>query len=142
MKWCVSRIERSVVMPNVERLVELATVFGCETADLLTEGRLAPGGSGARRLPGAVVRMNSDDRALVLEFVERLVERLGGLGLPYFLLVEQRSRHRRSKPSRRNPLALSCHMRASGYAGTTAAEALRRSVWPCPRGRRAAPVVR
>ena len=33
----VSRIERGVVMPTVARLVELAGIFGCDVADLLTE---------------------------------------------------------------------------------------------------------
>lgn len=71
----VSRIERGVVMPNIERLVELASIFGCETADLLTEGSSRPEDQ-ARRLQGLLSTLNSDDRALVLEFVERLVERL------------------------------------------------------------------
>ncbi|AVK19669.1 hypothetical protein PABE177_4610 [Pseudomonas aeruginosa ATCC 700888] len=62
-------------MPNVERLIELAAVFGCETADLLTEGSSRPEDQ-ARRLQGLLSMLNSDDRALVLEFVERLVERL------------------------------------------------------------------
>ncbi len=71
----VSRIERGVVTPNVERLVELAAIFGCETADLLTKGSSRPEDQ-ARRLQGLLSTLNSDDRALVLEFVERLVERL------------------------------------------------------------------
>ncbi|HBP1729219.1 helix-turn-helix domain-containing protein [Pseudomonas aeruginosa] len=71
----VSRIERGVVMPNVERLAELASIFGCETADLLTKGSSRPEDQ-ARRLQGLLSTLNSDDRALVLEFVERLVERL------------------------------------------------------------------
>jgi transcriptional regulator with XRE-family HTH domain len=33
----VSRIERGIVMPTVARLVELAEIFGCDAADLLTE---------------------------------------------------------------------------------------------------------
>ena len=71
----VSRIERGVVMPNIERLIELATVFGCETADLLTEGSTRQEDQ-ARRLQGLLSTLSQDDRALVLEFVERLVERL------------------------------------------------------------------
>lgn len=38
----VSRIERGIVMPNIERLVALASIFGCETADLLTEASARP----------------------------------------------------------------------------------------------------
>ena len=71
----VSRIERGVVMPNIERLIELATVFGCETADLLTEGSTRQEDQ-ARRLQGLLSVLDSDDRTLVLEFVESLVERL------------------------------------------------------------------
>lgn len=71
----VSRIERGVVMPNIERLIELATVFGCETADLLTEGSTRQEDQ-ARRLQGLLSMLDSDDRTLVLEFVESLVARL------------------------------------------------------------------
>ncbi|MNP75616.1 hypothetical protein D3C76_1727020 [compost metagenome] len=62
-------------MPNVERLVELASVFGCETADLLTEGSSRPEDQ-ARRLQNLLSILTADDRTLVLEMVERLVERL------------------------------------------------------------------
>lgn len=71
----VSRIERGVVMPNVERLVELASIFGCETADLLTERSSRPEDQ-ARRLQNLLSTLKADDRTLVLEMVERLVERL------------------------------------------------------------------
>ena len=72
----VSRIERGVVMPNVERLVELATIFGCETADLLTEGSSRPEEQ-ARKLYDLLSPLALDDRALVMDMVERLVDRLG-----------------------------------------------------------------
>lgn len=72
----VSRIERGVVMPNVERLVELATIFGCETADLLTEGSSRPEDQ-ARKLYDLLSPLALDDRALVMDMVERLVDRLG-----------------------------------------------------------------
>lgn len=62
-------------MPNVERLIELAAIFGCETADLLTEGSSRPEDQ-ARRLQGLLSTLSSDDRALVVGVVERLVERL------------------------------------------------------------------
>lgn len=70
----VSRIERGLVMPNVERLVELAAVFECETADLLTEGSSLPADQ-ARRLQSLLASLSSEDRLLVLDIVERLVER-------------------------------------------------------------------
>lgn len=71
----VSRIERGVVMPNIERLIELAAVFGCETADLLTEGSTRQEDQ-ARRLQGLLSVLDAGDRTLVLEFVESLVARL------------------------------------------------------------------
>jgi len=72
----VSRIERGIVMPNVERLVELASIFGCEAADLLTEGSSRPEDQ-ARRLHDLLSTLGMEDRALVIDVVERLVERLG-----------------------------------------------------------------
>ena len=72
----VSRIERGIVMPNIERLVELAGIFGCETADLLTAGSSRPEDQ-ARRLYDLLSTLDTDDRALVMGVVERLVDRLG-----------------------------------------------------------------
>lgn len=72
----VSRIERGIVMPNIERLVELAEIFGCETADLLTVGSSRPEDQ-ARRLYDLLSTLDTDDRALVMGVVERLVDRLG-----------------------------------------------------------------
>ena len=71
----VSRIERGIVMPNIERLAELAAVFGCETADLLTEGSSRTEDQ-ARRLYGLLSRLETHDRDFVLDMVERLVTRL------------------------------------------------------------------
>ncbi|HJH19642.1 MAG TPA: helix-turn-helix domain-containing protein [Pseudomonas lactis] len=72
----VSRIERGIVMPNIKRLVELAGIFGCETADLLTTGSSRPEDQ-ARRLYDLLSTLDTDDRALVMGVVERLVDRLG-----------------------------------------------------------------
>ncbi|MEW5698326.1 helix-turn-helix domain-containing protein [Pseudomonas synxantha] len=71
----VSRIERGIVMPNIERLVELAAIFGCETADLLTEGS-SRSEDQARRLYTLLSRLEVADRDLVMDLVERLVGRL------------------------------------------------------------------
>lgn len=71
----VSRIERGIVMPNIERLVELAAVFRCETADLLTEGSSRPEDQ-ARRLYDLLSRLEARDRDFVMDMVERLVTRL------------------------------------------------------------------
>ena len=72
----VSRIERGIVMPNVERLVELSEIFGCETADLLTEGSSRPEDQ-VRRLYDLLSTLSASDRTLVMGMVEGLVERLG-----------------------------------------------------------------
>ena len=72
----VSRIERGKVMPNIERLAELAMIFGCETAELLTEGSSRPEDQ-ARRLHDLLATLNTNDRQLVMGLVESLVERLG-----------------------------------------------------------------
>ncbi|PTQ70313.1 helix-turn-helix domain-containing protein [Pseudomonas sp. GV071] len=72
----VSRIERGIVMPNVERLLQLAAIFNCDAADLLTEGSSRPEDQ-ARRLHQLLSTLDADDRALVIDVVERLVGRLG-----------------------------------------------------------------
>lgn len=71
----VSRIERGIVMPNIERLVELAAIFGCDTADLLTESS-SRSEDQARRLYALLSRLEVADRDLVMDLVERLVGRL------------------------------------------------------------------
>ncbi|ARN34975.1 helix-turn-helix transcriptional regulator [Pseudomonas aeruginosa] len=60
--------ERGIVMPNVERLVELAATFGCETADLLTEGSSRPEDR-ARWLQSLLSTLKAADRALVFVVV-------------------------------------------------------------------------
>jgi transcriptional regulator with XRE-family HTH domain len=71
----VSRIERGVVMPNVARLVELAAIFGCETAELLTEASLNPNDQ-ASRVARLLAALDSEDRRLIVELVGRLAERM------------------------------------------------------------------
>ncbi|QLF94885.1 helix-turn-helix transcriptional regulator [Pseudomonas sp. ABC1] len=71
----VSRIERGIVMPNIERLAELAEIFGCETAELLTEAS-ARAEDQARHLHSLLAILDKDDRQLVMGVVESLVERL------------------------------------------------------------------
>lgn len=71
----VSRIERGIVMPNIERLVELAEIFGCEAAELLTEASTRPEDQ-ARHLHSLLSTLDGEDRKLVMGVVESLVERL------------------------------------------------------------------
>ncbi|NMZ46034.1 helix-turn-helix domain-containing protein [Pseudomonas oryzihabitans] len=72
----VSRIERGLVMPNIERLLSLAEVFGCEAADLLTEASARPQDQ-ARHLETRLATLNAEDRQLVMELLESLIQRLG-----------------------------------------------------------------
>jgi transcriptional regulator with XRE-family HTH domain len=71
----VSRIERGVVMPTVSRLLELATIFECEAVDLLNESSNRPTDQ-ANHISSLLAELASDDRQLVIELLERLVERL------------------------------------------------------------------
>ncbi|SDV11952.1 helix-turn-helix domain-containing protein [Pseudomonas mucidolens] len=71
----VSRIERGVVMPNITRLLEFADIFGCEAAELLSE--VSPlVDDQASRINHLLVSLDQSDRELVVELVERLVNRL------------------------------------------------------------------
>ena len=71
----VSRMERSIVVPTIARLAELSQLFGCELADFLRETSPRPTEQGIV-LGQKLARLDSDDRALLLETFERLVERL------------------------------------------------------------------
>lgn len=71
----ISRLERGVVMPTVPRLVELAEIFGCNVADLMTEGS-SRSSDQARYLRQLIGALNPDDRAMLIEMVERLAGRL------------------------------------------------------------------
>lgn len=71
----VSRMERGVVIPTVVRLFELADIFECDAADLLTEAssRYSDQASHLSRL---LSRLSTADRTLLLEVFERLSTRL------------------------------------------------------------------
>lgn len=55
--------------------MDLAAIFGCEAADLLTEGS-SRSEDQARRFQRLLASLKTDDRTLVMDVVERLVERL------------------------------------------------------------------
>ena len=74
-KEAVSRIERGIVMPTVARLVELAGIFQCEASDLLTLASNRASDQ-ARHLDQMLVRLDGDDRIMIVEMVERLATRL------------------------------------------------------------------
>lgn len=71
----VSRIERGLVMPNIERLMQLAEIFGCEAADLLTESSPRAEDQAAR-ISRMLAQLGPADRQMVLELIERLSQRL------------------------------------------------------------------
>lgn len=71
----VSRIERGISIPTLTRLGELADIFKCPIEDLL-------GSSSTRRLDQAeyigklLASLPTEDRAMVVEVVERICSRL------------------------------------------------------------------
>lgn len=71
----VSRMERGVVIPTVVRLFELADIFECDAADLLTEAS-SRSSDQASHLNRLLSRLSTADRALLLEVFERLSTRL------------------------------------------------------------------
>ncbi|WP_186079146.1 helix-turn-helix domain-containing protein [Burkholderia gladioli] len=71
----VSRMERGTVIPTVVRLFELADIFACDAADLLTEGS-SRSSDQASHLNRLLARLSTNDRAMLLEVFERLSTRL------------------------------------------------------------------
>ncbi|GAB5993805.1 helix-turn-helix domain-containing protein [Aeromonas enteropelogenes] len=71
----ISRMERGLVVPTIVRLAELAELFGCELADFLRETSPRPTEQGII-LSQKLARLDSADRALLIETFDRLVERL------------------------------------------------------------------
>ncbi|WP_248799893.1 helix-turn-helix domain-containing protein [Pseudomonas sp. MWU13-2105] len=71
----VSRIERGIVIPNIERLLAFAGIFDCEAAELLTEVSSRPDDQ-ASRISRLLTPLSQEDRQLILDLVERLAERL------------------------------------------------------------------
>ncbi len=71
----VSRMERSIVMPNVMRLMELAEIFGCTASDLIAENSPRTFGQ-THHVHKMMSDLHEDDRLLMLHFVERFSTRL------------------------------------------------------------------
>ena len=71
----VSRIERGVVMPTIARLAELANIFRCDIADLLTEVSNRSNDQ-ATYLARLLLTLSNHDREMIVEIVERLAARL------------------------------------------------------------------
>lgn len=71
----VSRIERGVAMPSLQRLYELANLFDCQAVDLLTEGSPHVDDQ-VRHLRQMIEPLKAEDRDLILRWVEQLSSRL------------------------------------------------------------------
>ena len=71
----VSRMERGIVMPTVERLVELAEIFNCEAADLLTQSSNRVEDQSAQ-IKSLLSDLGEQDRLLLLDIITKLVDRL------------------------------------------------------------------
>lgn len=69
----VSRLERGNIALTVERLVELAEIFGCETADLLEEGSTRVRDQ-AVRLESLLERLDEEERVGLLDLVGKMVD--------------------------------------------------------------------
>ena len=71
----VSRMERGLVVPTIVRLAELAQLFNCDITELLRESSNRPSEQGVV-LAQHLARLNSADRTMLLELVEKLSDRL------------------------------------------------------------------
>lgn len=71
----VSRLERGIATPSIQRLYELAELFGCQAVDLLTAGSSHVDDQ-MRHLKQMLAPLKAEDRELVLRLVEQLSVRL------------------------------------------------------------------
>ena len=62
-------------MPTVERLVELAEIFNCEAADLLTQSSNRIEDQSAQ-IKSLLSILEDSDRVFLLDLITKLVERL------------------------------------------------------------------
>lgn len=69
----VSRMERGTTVPTVLRLVELAEIFQCEVADLLTESSTRSLDQ-ARRLETLLQELSLSERVECVDLVERMIK--------------------------------------------------------------------
>ena len=71
----VSRMERGVTIPTVIRLADLAEVFGCGIQELLIESSDRPDEQ-AEQIKNMLAKLNSEDRNMILETIQKLYLRL------------------------------------------------------------------
>lgn len=69
----ISRMERGKIIPSVLRLFELAEIFDCDAADLLTDGSIrAP--DQARQLTKMMSCLNQQQRSTLLEIISKMID--------------------------------------------------------------------
>lgn len=69
----ISRLERGKIVPSVLRLFELAEIFDCDVADLLSDASIrAP--DQARQLTQMMARLNHQQRSSLLEIVGKMID--------------------------------------------------------------------
>ncbi|MDF3866736.1 helix-turn-helix transcriptional regulator [Pseudomonas denitrificans (nom. rej.)] len=71
----VSRIERGLVKPNIERLIEFSSIFECDLVELLTESSPRAVDQ-ANRIHDLLEPLAVEDRELLVETLERFANRL------------------------------------------------------------------
>ncbi|SER33876.1 MULTISPECIES: helix-turn-helix domain-containing protein [Halopseudomonas] len=75
----VSRLERGVATVTVVRLFELAEIFGCETAELLTVSSMKVDDQ-ARHLSKLLGTLKPSDRQLLMDIMQQLGARMANDG--------------------------------------------------------------
>lgn len=68
----ISRIERGIVIPTVERLIKMAEIFDCPVSELLTETSNRPTDE-AIYLQSLLASINDGDRKVLIEMIENLI---------------------------------------------------------------------
>lgn len=68
----VSRMERGAIMPSAARLIQLAGIFGCDAADLLTEGSPHVADQ-SRQVAMLLVGLDEAERVHLLRIIEDMV---------------------------------------------------------------------
>lgn len=71
----ISRIERGIVIPTVERIIKMAEIFDCPVSELLTETSNRPTDE-AIYLQSLLATVNKEDKQMLMEVIEKLATRL------------------------------------------------------------------
>lgn len=71
----ISRMERGTIMPSLKRLEQFADIFECQITDLLTQSSRRLDDQAAY-IQDLLLDLEDTDRVLVVEIIEKLVERL------------------------------------------------------------------